>query len=340
MKTLYLIDAMALAFRSFYANRQHNLTDSKGMAVSVPFHSALFIHKLLDECQPDFIALVDDTDAKTFRHRLFPAYKAQRGEMPEGLSSQLQLFYELFSCLGIRHLQQDGYEADDIIGTLAAKLASDDLKVYIVSQDKDFMQLVNANIVMLNKDFTVINSDYVYKRFACRPDQIIDLLALMGDSSDNVPGVPRVGEKTASKLLRQYHSFAGIYENIATITPASVAKYLREGEQSGRLSQQLVRIKTDLPLALSLQEYRSPENVYANKSLHSFYQRLEFRSLLSRFSFSADTDKQHTTLTIHPQIEATRVQELADADLCVIFVEADGDDFITATPKSVTIGDS
>ena len=341
MQTLYLIDAMALAFRSFYANRRHNLTNSEGIEVSVPFHSALFVHKLLTECQPDYIALVDDTADQTFRHELYPAYKAQRGDMPEGLSTQLKLFYELFSCLGIRHLQQSGYEADDIIGTLAVRLASDDLQVYIVSQDKDFMQLIDANIMMLNKDFTVIDADYVYNRFACRPDQVIDLLALMGDSSDNVPGVPRVGEKTASKLLRQYDSFDGIYANIAAIKPESVSKYLQAGEDLGRVSQQLVRIKTNLPLDLQLHEYASPKNIFANKNLYSFYERLEFRSLLSKFSFTDNTDKQHTQLELQSSIDANRVAEIANAEHCVIYIESDRDgDLIKALPKTVVLGNS
>lgn len=341
MQTLYLIDAMALAFRSFYANRRHNLTNSEGIEVSVPFHSALFVHKLLAERQPDYIALVDDTADQTFRHELYPAYKAQRGDMPEGLSTQLKLFYELFSCLGIRHLQQSGYEADDIIGTLAVRLASDDLQVYIVSQDKDFMQLINANIMMLNKDFTVVDADYVYKRFACRPDQVIDLLALMGDSSDNVPGVPRVGEKTASKLLRQYDSFDGIYANIAAIKPESVSKYLQAGEDLGRVSQQLVRIKTNLPLDLQLHEYASPKNIFANKSLYSFYERLEFRSLLSKFSFADNTDKQHTKLELQLSIDASRVAEIANAEHCAIYIEPTcDDDLIKAVPKTVVVGDS
>ena len=342
MQTLYLIDAMALAYRCFYANRRNLLKTSKGKEVTVPYYSAVFMHKLLEERHPDYLALVGDTADRTFRHELFPAYKENRSVMPDALEEQLPLLHELFVCLGIKQLQLSGYEADDIIGTLAKKYASPELQIYIVSQDKDFMQLLDKHTLMLDKDYQVVDPAAVFQRFQCKPTQIIDLLALMGDSADNVPGVPRVGEKTATKLLTKYGSLAGIYKELDSITPAGLQNNLRVGQESAVLSQKLVKISVDVPVKTRIEDFAYQQNPFNNERLYEFYRKLEFKRLLSKFSIGTDTNKSKSSLPLtvvtNDNIVLAQIKQLAQAKRLVLYLQANSDDQLTALPERLIVG--
>lgn len=279
---LFLIDAMALAYRCFYALiRRGGLTTSKGLPVSVPYGSAQFIHKLINDHRPDYLALVGESPtAKTFRHEIYPGYKEKRSSMPEMMEQQLPLFYELFDCLAVKRLELEGYEADDVIGTLARRFTG--VKVYIVSQDKDFMQLVGNNTYIFDKDYRVLGVEAVRKKFDCEPAQVIDYLALTGDASDDVPGVRGIGDKRARQLLSEFGSLDNIYDNIDKTT-AEMRKKLRDGRDNAYLSRKLVTIDTDAKLPLiELDELRYQQTSLAdNQQLYDFYQRLEFKKLLS-----------------------------------------------------------
>ncbi len=347
MRTLYLIDAMALAFRVFYAlGRSKPLTTRAGTKVSVPYSAAVFLHKLLAEFEPDYLALVCDSAEKTFRHQLYPAYKANRGDMPEDLAEQLPLFFALFSCLDIKVLRLPGYEADDIIGTLARRASAAQLHTYIVSNDKDFMQLLDEHVAMLSKDYQVLREEAVQQRFQCRPTQVIDCLALSGDSSDNVPGVTGIGAKGAAKLIAQFGSLAAIYRHIDEVKPESLRRKLLAGREDAQLSRQLVTIDTDVPLATGVTELVYDADVFNNRHLYNFYQKLEFKRLLSNFTCHEQIAAPHThTPSVHTpgtlqeltQQHLPRLQALPEL---LVMVQADSLDLVTAQPRQIVLGDA
>ncbi len=346
MSTLYLIDAMALAFRIFHAlGRRQPLTTSSGTQVSVPYGAAVFLHKLITEFNPDYLALVCDTEAKTFRHDLYPDYKANRGDMPEDLAAQLPLFFTLFSCLDIKVLKSPGYEADDIIGTLAKRASAAQLHTYIVSNDKDFMQLIDMQVAMLNKDYQVLREEAVQQRFQCRPQQVVDSLALMGDKSDNVPGVHGIGAKGAAKLMAEFGSIDAIYSRIDTVKPEGLRKKLIAGQEAAKLSRQLVTINTEVPLPTQLSELTYDADIFNNQRLYDFYQKLEFKRLLPSFTCQQqDVVRCESVLTVHsPQTlaELEQLQQRWQAlPQLLVVVQADSHDLVAARPAQIVLGDA
>ena len=346
MRTLYLIDAMALAFRVFYAlGRNKPLTTSSGTKVSVPYSAAVFVQKLISEFNPDYLALVSDSEAKTFRHDIYSDYKANRGDMPEDLAEQLPLFFELFTCLGIKVLKEPGYEADDIIGTLAKRASAAQLHTYIVSNDKDFMQLIDAQVAMLNKDYQVLRAEAVQQKFQCQPQQVIDCLALIGDSSDNVPGVQGIGAKGAAKLMAEFGSLDAIYRRIDEVKPEGTRKKLLAGQEAAELSRRLVTIDTNVKLSSQVTELTYDADIFNNQRLYDFYQRLEFKRLLSNFTFH-----EQGTVTRPTQQHVHRAQTLAEFEQqlprlqslpqLLVMVQADSIDLVTAQPVQIVLGDA
>lgn len=336
---------MALAFRVFYAfSRGRSLTTADGKRVDVPYGSAQFVHKLITEYSPDYLALVCDTEEKTFRHQLYLDYKANRGVMPDSLQEQLSLFFELFVCLDIKLLALPGYEADDIIGTLATKFKGDEIQTLIVSSDKDFMQLVeDGHTHILNKDYQILGSEDVHQRFQCRPDQIIDCLALMGDSSDNVPGVKGIGVKTAGSLIAKFGSLTNIYENIAQVTPHRVQKNLLAHKEDALLSQKLVTIDTDVPITTQLQELVYEQQIFSNRKLYEFYRRLEFKKLLLGFDIAEEGETASSWLLTKPRNTtelAKYLQKLVAAKQMLVVVSPSSDDVITAVPQQIVLGET
>lgn len=288
-KRLFIIDVMAMAFRNFHAFGRNQLRNANGVPTSVVFGTINFILKLLREEKPDYFVLATDVGKETFRHKMYKEYKANRSEMPEELSAQLPYMYKLFDILGCVTLKDSGFEADDLIGTVVTQCKSDDLHCYIVSGDKDFMQLVDKNVSLYSPKkggvIQVVNIDGVKEKFGCAPSQVIDILALMGDSSDNVPGVPGIGEKGACQLINNYGSLEGIYENLASITNKRQKKALEENRSLANLSKDLVTIKTDAPLPASLEDFALDfEKMVANPELLSFVNEMGFRRLADEIS--------------------------------------------------------
>ncbi|MBM4254246.1 MAG: DNA polymerase I, partial [Deltaproteobacteria bacterium] len=256
-KRLFLVDAMAIAFRSYYAfGMGRPLTTSSGQPVAAVFGTAMFMHKLLTEQRPDYLVIARDVRQPTFRHQMYPQYKANRSAMPEDLVAQLPLLERLFKAFGCPLLSIPGFEADDLIGSMARQWGTPDLQVYIVSGDKDFMQLVNDHTFLYQpkkgEDAAIIDRGGVAAKFGCTPEQVIDCLALIGDSSDNVPGVPGIGEKGAGKLIAEYGSLERILENIPLINNKKMREALLNGRDLGLLSRQLVTIRTDIELPVTL----------------------------------------------------------------------------------------
>lgn len=280
---LYLLDAYALIFRSYYAFIRAPRINSKGQNVSAVFGFALSLFDILTKQKPDYIAVAFDMPGGSFRNELYELYKAQREAPPEDILNSVPVILELLQALRIPAVSMQGYEADDVIGTLAKRAEADGYRVYMVTPDKDYGQLVSPHCTMLMpatggfKEMGV--AEICAKHEIASPRQLIDWLGLVGDTADNVPGCQGIGPKTASALLKQFPSVEALYENIDALKPAP-RKKLEENRDITLLSKQLVEIKTDVPLEDEITSFKYRE---ADKqALTALLTRLEFKSLLQR----------------------------------------------------------
>lgn len=253
MKKLYLVDVSSMFFRAFYAVRP--LTSPAGMPTNAIYGFISMIVKLLKEEKPDYIAFCYDRPEPSFRIEIDKEYKANRSETPAELIPQIPYIKKVVDVMGIPAFEQKGFEADDLIGTFAVRGLQEKLHVVIVSGDKDFGQLVTDHVVLYDtmKDSRT-STQGVIEKYGIRPDQFIDYLALIGDSSDNVPGVSGIGPKGAQKLLTDFHTLDGIYQNLESIKSDSVKEKLRVGKDSAYMSKKLVTIVTDVPLDVNIQD--------------------------------------------------------------------------------------
>ena len=248
--TVYIIDSYGLIFRCYFAFINRPLTNSKGENISALFGFFRNLHSVLKHYKPAHIFAAMDSKTKTFRHEFYPEYKATRNKTPEDLHAQIPWICEILETLGIPTLQCDGYEADDIIATVAKKCVETGRTCRILSGDKDLMQLVCENIQILKPDagamWKVTDSAAVEAEWGVKPEQLLDLLSLYGDTADNVPGVAGVGVKTASKLLAEYKNLDGIYQNIGNIKGA-MQKKLADGKENAYFSQKLIKLCETVP---------------------------------------------------------------------------------------------
>ncbi len=279
-KKLFLVDGSNQAFRAHFAI-QSDMRAPDGFPTRALFGFTNVLLKLLKDGRPDYMAVVFD-QGKSFRNDLYPEYKGTRPDMPEDLRRQWPELAPLCRELGLTALAHEGWEADDIIGTLATRHASPELTVYIVSSDKDFCQLVNENVRIMDvQNARELGPPEVVERWGVPPEKIIDLLSLMGDSSDNVPGVPGVGEKTAVKLLTEHGDLESILARAAADPGGKGNKKIAENVDLARLSRKLVTIVTDMPVELGLEDLalRDPQN----EALRTRMQRYNFRRLSAQF---------------------------------------------------------
>ena len=259
-KRLYLLDATAMVYRAFFAFVRNPLMTKRGEQTSAPFGFTGALMKILRDERPDYIAAVFDTEKPTFRHERYAEYKATREKMPEDLVGQLGRVDEVVAALNLPNLRVDGYEADDIIGALSVQGVEAGLDVVVVSGDKDLMQLVNDHVSMLTPgklrdSWETIREPEVVEKWSVPPDRIIDLLGLMGDTSDNIPGVPKVGPKTASQLIGEYGSMEAVLHAAPTIKAKAVSANLQEFADQARLSKELATIALDAPVELDLESF-------------------------------------------------------------------------------------
>lgn len=259
MPTALFIDSMGLVFRAYHAMSKSGFKAPNGEPTGAVFGFANMITSLLDREKPDFIAAAFDTSAPTFRHDRYDGYKAHRDEFPEELIPQMPRIKNFLKHIGIPVLELPGFEADDIIGTLAKQAGALGYDVRCLTSDKDYFQLVDDRICILRpgKDANAYDEyrrDQVKEKMGVYPEQIIDLLALIGDASDNIPGVKGIGEKTAQPLIEKYGTVDNLYEAIDEIERETVKRKLIDGKDSAMLSKELVTIHTEVPLPLSLQE--------------------------------------------------------------------------------------
>ena len=289
MKKILVIDGNSIINRAFYGVRP--LTTKSGKSTNAIFGMINIITRQLERIKPDFAAVAFDLKAPTFRHKMYPEYKAGRHPTPEELLSQFPDAKECLSFMGIHVLELEGYEADDIQGTVARFAHSeDDVESYILSGDRDLLQLIDDKISVLlvtNSDTVLMKRDEFFAKYAIEPCEFIDMKALMGDSSDNIPGVGGVGEKTAAQLIGNFKSLDGIYENIEDkrITKGVREKLLRDKEQA-YLSKALATIDTSVPLGFGLDalEYRG----FDRSALYRKFTELELNSFITRFSLTEE----------------------------------------------------
>ncbi len=276
-KTLYLIDGSSYIFRAYYAIR--HLSTSRGFPTNAVYGFTSMILKFIKDYEPDYIAMVFDSADRTFRHDIYPLYKANRDSPPSDLVPQFDKIYEMVEAFSIPLVQLKGYEADDLIGTIAKKNEDKEIDIVLVTGDKDFCQLVSDRIKMLDtmKD-RVTDRDEVLKRFGVDPDQVTDVLALSGDQVDNVPGVRGIGEKTASKLIKEFGSLDGLYEQI-DLVKGKQRNNLIEDKDHAFLSKRLVTIDTDVDIETGYEKFRY--SGFNSEKLLALFDEFEFRNLKS-----------------------------------------------------------
>jgi len=284
-KKLFLLDAYALIFRAYYAFISNPMTNSRGMPTSTVFGFTLALEEILRKESPSHIAVVFDPPGPTFRHEKFPAYKANREATPEDIKIAVPYVKKLIEGFNIPILEVEGFEADDVIGTMAKNADSQGYTVFMMTPDKDFAQLVSEKVFMYKPSRggaapEVLGPAEVQEKFLVEhPVQVIDILALWGDSSDNIPGAPGIGEKTAKKLIGQFHSVEGVYENIDQLKGKQKENLINFKEQV-ILSKELATISLNVPIKFSTDELKRRE--MNKEALQKLFQELEFKNLAQR----------------------------------------------------------
>lgn len=287
MKKAFLLDGHSLIHRAYYAIPE--LRTTRGVVTNAAYGFSLMLIRLLQEKKPDYIAVAFDREGPTFRHRRFSEYKATRDRAPEDLKPQFPLIRKILQAYDIPIYEEEGFEADDVIGTLASYFQKKGLYTVVVTGDRDALQLVHPNLeVMYTRkgitDIVTYDKEQVQKEYGVPPELLVDLKGLMGDSSDNIPGVDGIGKATARNLIQEFGSLAGILENVHRVRGKKRQENLIKQRDQALLSQDLARIRTDIPMQLDLtamdRRHFAPENLYW------VFEELEFKQLLDRLGLS------------------------------------------------------
>jgi len=342
-KKLYLVDGNSYSYRAFYAIA--DLRTSKGKPTGAIFGFVNMLNKLRGEASPDYVAVCFDLKGPTLRHEKFADYKVHRKPMPDDLQSQMPLIKEIISAYGIPIFQLKGYEADDIIATLAVKFR-DKVDVYIVSGDKDMLQLVDKYVKIYSpqKQDAIVDEEKVFERYKVTPSQITDLLALTGDSSDNIPGVPGIGPKTAAELIGAFGSLENILKNTHQIQQEKRRQLLKDFSRQAILSKELATVICDVPVKVDLERLKTtPEDT---EHLRTLFRELEFRSLYNNLASEAprvNKDVSVDTINSRKELElfARSIEKSKELSFCL--EKRDGKDSpvlegltISTTEKKIT----
>ena len=328
MKKLLIVDGNSIMNRAFYGVRP--LTTKDGLHSNAVFGVVNILEKQIESIKPDYAAVAYDLKAPTFRHKMYPEYKAGRHAMPDELREQVPFVKDCTTGLGLRRFELEGYEADDILGTLSQIPMDEDYICYILTGDRDALQLIGDHVRVLlagNKETTDMGVTEFSERYGILPSQFVDVKALMGDSSDNIPGVPGIGEKTALKLIAEYGSLDGIYESIETAnhTP-SLYKKLTEGKESAYLSQTLARINREVPINVTAQDLRF--DGINKKILLPLFEKLEFSAFIKRFDLysgdeaSSDTEKKESLSLEECEITGSELSRLLSVSPLALGLDA------------------
>ena len=300
MSKLFLLDAYALIFRSYYALIRAPRINSKGLNTSAILGFVNTLHEIITKERPDYLGVAFD-HGKTFRHEAFPAYKAQRQETPEDITQSVPIIKEILRAFHIPILETDGFEADDVIGTLAIKAAEKNVETYMLTPDKDYGQLIRKNVFMYRPrhggGYDVIGEHEIAEKYGIStPAQVIDLLALMGDSADNFPGCPGVGEKTAVKLINEFGSTESLILH-ADQLKGKMREKVENAVEDIKMSKFLATIRTDVPMELHLDELKlqSPDE----EKLSEIFAELEFKTLANKILNKAEQKPK----SFNPQLD-------------------------------------
>ncbi|MCI0473459.1 MAG: DNA polymerase I [Ignavibacteria bacterium] len=314
---LFLIDAMAMIYRAYFAMIGRPLKNPKGDNVSAIYGFVNSMIKILEEEKPDHIAVCFDTEKPTFRHKEFPAYKAQRAEIPDDMPWQINEVKEIVKMFNIPSIELDGYEADDIIGTLVKQAEKEKVESYMVTPDKDYMQLVSDFSFMYKPsksstgnrvaDVEIVRAEQVKIKFGVTPDKVIEVLGLMGDTADNIPGVKGVGEKTAIALIQEYGSIDDIYKNIDKVKKPKLKEILLKDKDNAYQARRLVTIKTDVPLDVNFHHLniKEPEREKLTQRFEELGMKTFARKFGAGLKFSAES----------PPVEAVKKRANEDVSL-------------------------
>lgn len=326
MKKVFLIDGMSMAYKAYFAFISRPLRNSKNQNTSAVFGFLSSLLKILENEKPDYIAVAFDTKEKTFRHEKFPEYKANRQLIPDDMIYQLDYIKNILEAMDIKIVTAPGFEADDIIGTLANQFKQKNVNSYLVTPDKDFLQLVGNGIYVYKplkksvEDAEVYDSKKVQQEYEITPEQFIDFLALTGDPTDNIPGVKGIGEKTAIELIKRFGSLDNIYSNLDKISKAALKKKLIEGKELAYLSRELVTIKKNIPINTNLEELKisSPDI----SKLETLLNELEIKTFNKRLEniLNVKIKTHQTTLFDFEVVEEKQapIKELADTNYILL----------------------
>lgn len=283
---IVLIDGHSILNRAFYG--VPDLTNSEGLHTNAIYGFLNILFKILEEEKPEYLTVAFDVHAPTFRHEMYDEYKGTRKPMLEELRQQVPVMKEVLQAMGVKLIEQAGYEADDLLGTLSVLAEEKGMDVSIISGDRDLLQLatekVKIRIPKTKKGKTEIENYYakdVEEKYFVTPKEFIDLKALMGDTSDNIPGVASIGEKTATKIITQFHSIENAYAHLDELKPPRAGKALQEQYDKAQMSKELATIHVHVPVSYDFEEAKLG-NLYTEEA-YVYFQKLEFKNLLSRF---------------------------------------------------------
>lgn len=331
MEKLVLIDGNSLSFRAFYALPL--LTNRAGIHTNATYGFAMLLEKIIKEEKPTHFLVAFDAGKTTFRHQTFKEYKGGRQKTPPELSEQFPLIRQLLDAYHIKHYELENYEADDIIGTLSKAADKAGFETIIVTGDRDLTQLASDNVTIYYTKKGVTDVDHYTPSFIAEkyngltPSQIIDMKGLMGDSSDNIPGIAGVGEKTAIKLLNQFDSVENLYNHLDEVSGKKLKEKLENGHDDALLSKELATINRESPIEVTLEETKLPDEVDQSQKIELF-KELDFKQMLNQIDVDADTNTESDrTYDIETDFNAVDFSQLKQA---AVYFEVDEGDYLTA----------
>jgi DNA polymerase-1 len=312
-KRLILIDGYSLIYRTFYGVRP--MTTKDGMPTNVVYGFANILINILENYNPDYIGVAFDEKKPTFRHDTYEKYKAGRMLMPEDLEKQIELVMKMLDLMDIKKISLAGYEADDLIGTISKLCSKNDIEVDILTGDRDSFQLIDPNIQVLytKKGISEVESydeEKVMEKYGVAPRDLIDVKGLMGDKSDNIPGVSGIGEKTAIKLIKEYGDIEGVYESIDDIKGKVQEKLLKDKENAF-LSRHLAEIVTEVPVEFNIDEYETLN--YKSDKVIDFFEKLECFSIVTKITGNESVALENEEINIKKIVEIDKYDSLKDA---------------------------
>jgi DNA polymerase-1 len=322
-KTLYLIDGTAYIHRAYHAVR--GLSNSKGLPTNAVFGFAKMLIKLMEDKKPEYLVLLFDSKGKTFRHEMYEKYKANRPPMPEDMAVQIPYIKAVTQGFNIQVVEMPGYEADDLIGTLAESAEKAGFAVVMVTGDKDFLQLVTENITLwdpMKEKHT--DMEAVRKTFGLEPAQMLDVMGLSGDTSDNIPGVPGIGQKTALSLIQQFGTLENLYERVDEITKKKQHENLVQYKEQAFLSRKLARINTRVPLSFETEDFQRKEP--DTDRLADLFRELEFVQLQKAYPKAADLSQKHYHAIRDMNALSDLIAQLEKADIFALDTETTAED--------------